>query len=157
MAQLIGLARLGRDAELRHTPSGDSVTNLSLAFNYGRKGEDGRRPTQWVDGSLWGKRAEALASYLVKGQLVMVVVDDVHIETFETRDGAQGTKLVGSISSIEFAGSAPQQDGGAAPQQRQQPAPQRQAAPQQRQAAPQRQAPQQQSSAFNDMDDDIPF
>lgn len=157
MAQLIGLARLGRDAELRYLESGTAVINLPMAYNYGRKDEDGNRPTQWIEGALWGKRAESLAGYLTKGKLVMVVLDDVHVETYEMRDGTTGTKIAGTISSIEFAGSAPQQDGGAAPQQRQQPAPQRQAAPQQRQAAPQRQAPQQQSSAFNDMDDDIPF
>ena len=58
--QMIGLARLGRDAELRTTQSGEKVASLSLAFNWGMKGQDGNRPTQWVDGSLWGKRAEVL-------------------------------------------------------------------------------------------------
>ena len=72
-----GLARIGRDAEIRHTAGGDAVASLSLAFTYGRKGEDGKRPTQWVDASLWGKRAEALAQYLTKGSLVAVTPEDV--------------------------------------------------------------------------------
>lgn len=101
---LTGLARLGRDAELRTTQSGDKVATLSLAFNYGRKGDDGKRPTQWVEAALWGKLAEALIDYLVKGQQVCVAVDEPHIETFETRDGRPGTKLVGRITSIELAG-----------------------------------------------------
>ena len=67
MAMMIGLARLGRDAEIRTTSQGDSVATLALAFSYGRKGSDGNRPTQWVDAALWGKRAEALAPYLTKG------------------------------------------------------------------------------------------
>ena len=37
-----GLARIGRDAEIRHTAGGDAVASLSLAFTYGRKGEDGK-------------------------------------------------------------------------------------------------------------------
>lgn len=156
MAQLIGLATIGRDAELRYLHNGDAVTNLSLAFNYGRKGEDGRRPTQWVDAALFGKRAESLANYLLKGQRIAVTIDDIHIETYQTRDGGQGSKLAGSISNIEFAGS-PQQSEQQAPRQAQS---QRQA-PQQRQAAPQRQAPAPQQaqvgSGFSDMEDDVPF
>ena len=105
MAQLIGLARVGRDVELRYTGNGDAVSNVSLAFNYGRKGEDGKRPTQWVDASLWNKRAEALTEYLLSGTQVFVVIDDVHIETYETRDGGTGSKMVGTISSLEFASS----------------------------------------------------
>ena len=59
-----GLARLGRDAELRTTQTGESVARLSLAFSYGKKGADGKRPTEWVEGSLWGQRAQALAPHL---------------------------------------------------------------------------------------------
>lgn len=110
MAQLIGLARIGRDVELRYTGNGDPVANVSLAFNYGRKGEDGNKPTQWVDASLWNKRAEALADYLTSGKQVFVVIDDIHIETYETRDGGTGSKLVGTISNIEFASSGARDD-----------------------------------------------
>lgn len=144
--QLTGLARLGKDAEMRTIQGGtDKVASLSLAFNYGRKGQDGNRPTQWVDASLWGKLAEALIDYLVKGQQVVVTIDDPHIETYEGRNGP-GHKLAGRISSIELAGS--RQDGAA----RQAPAAQQ----------PQRQAPAASPGApaaagFNDMDDDIPF
>ena len=46
MATLIGLFILGRDAEVRRTSGGDPVATLSLAYNYGRKGADNKRPTQ---------------------------------------------------------------------------------------------------------------
>lgn len=98
-----GLARLGRDAELRRIPGGDAVINLSLAFSYGKKGDDGKRATQWVDASLFGKRAEALAPYLLKGGLVVAYLDDVHIETYQGKQG-EGHKLVGRINEIELAG-----------------------------------------------------
>ena len=68
MAHITGAFRLGRDAELRYTPGkNEPVINLALAFNWGQKGEDGNRPSQWIEASLWGKRAEALAPYLLKG------------------------------------------------------------------------------------------
>lgn len=136
--QLIGLARLGRDAELRYTNAGEPVANLSLAFNWGRKGEDGKRPTTWVEAALWGKLAEAIAQYLLKGTSAFVVLDDVHIETFHRRDGGDGHKLVGRVSTIEMAGAATQ----AHPQQTTKPA-----------GNPKPQT----GTRFDDMDDDIPF
>lgn len=111
MAQLIGIANLGRDAELRYTPNGQAVMNLALAFNYGRKDESGNRPTQWVDGALWGQRAEHLYEYMTRGQKVYVVIDDIHVETYEGQNGP-GHKLVGNISTIEFAGAPRGQDEG---------------------------------------------
>jgi single-strand DNA-binding protein len=142
MAQIIGTFRIGRDAELRRIPSGEAVANLALACNYGQKDSEGNRPTQWVEASIWGKRAEALSQYLVKGQQVYVVLNEPHIETYQGRNG-DGVKLVARVMEIELVGSKP--DGA----QRQ---PQ-----QQRQAAPQRQAPAQTGSGFDDMDSDIPF
>ena len=114
-----GLARLGRDAEIRTTSQGESVATLALAFSYGRKGSDGKRPTQWVDAALWGKRAEALAPYLLKGGLVSVSLEDVHIETFDGKNGP-GHKLAARVVDVELASS--KQDG-AAPAQPLRPAP----------------------------------
>src|SRR5690606_40935879 len=93
--------------------------SLSLAFTYGKKGTDGKRPTQWVDGSLWGQRAEALQPYLLKGTRVYVVLDEAHEESYQTRDGRSGSKIVGRVSVIEFASKPAQQ---AAPQSAQRPA-----------------------------------
>jgi single-strand DNA-binding protein len=131
-----GLARIGRDVEVRHTQQGEAVASLALAFNYRNKGE---KATQWIEASLWGKRAEALAPYLAKGGLISVTIDDVHIETYEGRNG-HGTKLVGRVSDIELAG------GGQQAEQPQKPAPVRQAP-----------KPAPASSGFDDMDSDIPF
>lgn len=153
-----GLARLGKDAELRFTSTGEAVATLSLAFSYGRKGEDGKRPTQWVKGSLWGKRAEALEPYLLKGGLISVDLSEVHIETFEGQNGP-GYNLVGKVDEIELAGGNDRQQGQQesrqAPQQ-QRPAP-RQAAPRQEAPAPRQAAPRP-ASGFDDFDSsDIPF
>lgn len=115
-----GLARLGRDAEFRTTSQGESVATLALAFSYGRKGSDGNRPTQWVDAALWGKRAEALAPYLTKGGLVSVSLEDVHIETFEGKNGP-GHKLAARVVDVELA--SPKQASAAAPAPQRAPAP----------------------------------
>ena len=144
MAVLTGLFTLGRDAETRTTQSGTTVVQLALAYNYGRKGDDGNRPTQWISASLWGERAKSLAPHLLKGKLLYVVIEEPHIETYEGKNG-QGHKLVGRITSLEFAGGGQQQEG-QRPQQTQQRPP----------ANTQRQ-PQGPAGGFSDMDDDIPF
>ncbi len=147
MIQIFGLARVGRDVEVRNTTGGDAVASVSLAFSYGRKGDDGKKPTQWVDGALWGKRAEALAPYLTKGTLVTVALEDAHVETFQKQGGGEGVKLAARITAIDLAGSQPQ--AAPQPQQRQQQRP----APQQRQA--QQNIPA--GGGFDDMQDDVPF
>ena len=142
--QLIGLARLGRDAEAR-TVGDNTVANLSLAFDYYDPKAEKKRSTTWIDAALWGKQATALQQYLLKGAAVCCTVDDLHMEVFQGRSG-EGTKLVGRVTAIKLAGS--RQDS-AAPAQPRQEAPARPPA-----AAP---APAPAAGGFADMDDDIPF
>ena len=58
---------LGKDAEVRYLPNGDAVASFSVADSQGRE-----KPTIWWRCSLFGKRAESLAPYLLKGQSVTV-------------------------------------------------------------------------------------
>jgi single-strand DNA-binding protein len=124
-----GICRLGRDAELRYIPSGTAVCNLALAFNYGQKQQDGGRLSQWVECSLWGKQAEALAQYLKKGNQVSVTAEGPHIEFFTKQDGTQQSKLVANIINLELIPGQNQQQGqqsgGQQPQQRPQQRPEK--------------------------------
>lgn len=138
---LTGLARLGRDCEIKYLSDGTAVANLAIVFNYGRKGDDGNRPSQWIDAALFGKRAKSLAPYLLKGGLLDVVLQEPHIETFQRNDGSTGSKLVARVLDIELAGGG-QSSQPAQPQQ------------QTRQQAPTQQAPR---DNFDDYNDDIPF
>jgi len=99
--KLIGNARLGRNAEVRKTSNGKAVANLALAFDYGQKDSEGKKPTQWVDAALWGDQAERLAPYLLKGTVLFLTLRDVHTEKFEGSNGP-GFKLVGTVAEIEF-------------------------------------------------------
>lgn len=138
------LFTLGRDAEIRNTPSGMAVCNLSLAYQYGQKGQDGKKPTGWLDAALWGKRAEAMAPYLLKGTKLVVTVEDVHIQSFTKADGTASAKMAGNIIAITFV-PTPRTDGAAAPAAAPRPAP------------PPAPRPAPVKTGFDDMDDDIPF
>lgn len=104
---LAGLARLGNDPVVRYTADNKPVLDLSLAFNYGKKGPDGKRPTQWVSATMWGDRVEKLNQHLIKGQLVFVTLTEPHIEEYKRKDGTEGVSLRARLSELEFAG-APQ-------------------------------------------------
>lgn len=143
MAQLTGLFTLGRDAETRVTQSGTTVVQLAVAYNYGRKGDDGKKPSQWVRASMFGKQAEALAPHLTKGKQVSLVIRDLHIATFQKQDGTMGTSLEGVADFDDFARG--QQQGAASP-----PPPAPAPAPRPAPTPPA-------GSGFDDMDDDIPF
>jgi len=140
--------RIGRDAELRYTSGQNpkAVCSIPVAIDYGRKGQDGKKPTQWYEVTLWGKQAEVLAEYLTKGKQVFFTGKDLHIETFNKQDGSQGVKLVCDCQEIKFAS-----DG----QQSQQRAANPQQAP--RQPAPRQQPTGQPAPDYDSFDDDIPF
>lgn len=59
--------QLGRDAEVRFLNNGDPVASFSVADSQGKD-----KPTIWWSCSLFGKRAESLSPYLLKGQSVTV-------------------------------------------------------------------------------------
>jgi len=137
MAQLTGLFTIGRDAETRTTNTGTVVVNVAVAYNYGRKDADNKKPSQWVRVAMFGKQAEALAPHLLKGKQVSLVIRDLHIATFQKQDGSTGTSLEGVADFDDFA-RGPKQEG-QAPASAPRPAP-----------------PTAPRSGFDDLDD-VPF
>ena len=72
--KVIIIGRLGRDPEMRYTPSGQPVTHLSVATDRRWTDQEGQQQqeTTWFRVSVWGKQAEACNQYLVKGQQVLI-------------------------------------------------------------------------------------
>ena len=71
--RVVLMGNLTRDVELRYTPSGTAVTDISLAVN-----ERVKRNDQWSDEvhffdvTLWGRTAEIAGEYLSKGSPVLI-------------------------------------------------------------------------------------
>ncbi len=91
--QIVG--NLGRDPELRYTPSGRPVTEFSVAVNQSTKNQqtgDWVEATDWFRISVWGDRAERAAENLRKGTRVLI---DGRFRTreYETKDGRKGLSL----------------------------------------------------------------
>ena len=71
---LILVGNLGRDPEMRYTPSGQTVTNMSVASNRTYTNGAGEKVTEtiWFRVAAWGKLAETCNNYLKKGAKVLV-------------------------------------------------------------------------------------
>jgi single-strand DNA-binding protein len=68
------IGNLGRDPEMRYPPSGQAVTQFTVAVNRNYKGQDGnwQEETEWFRVVAWGPLAERTAEYLRKGRKVYV-------------------------------------------------------------------------------------
>ena len=165
--KVILVGTCGQDPETRYLPSGNAVTNLSLATSEqwtdkqtGQKVEK----TEWHRVALFGKVAEIAGEYLRKGSQVYI---EGKLQTREwEKDGIKRytTEIIVDMQgTMQLLGGRPQNQDGSqqggnnynqaprqqAPQQRPQQAPQQRPAPQQ--PAPQP------AADFDSFDDDIPF
>ncbi len=103
---------LGRDAEVRVTPSGQSVLNFTVANNIGF---GDRQQTLWVRVALWGRRAEgSLQNYLKKGQQVFVS-GELSQSEYQANDGTTRTSLELNANIVDLVGKRNEQ--GQQPQQ----------------------------------------
>lgn len=162
-AILVG--NLGRDPEVRYTPSGAAVCNLSLATtstwkdkNTGERRED----TEWHKVVLYNRLAEVAGEYLRKGSSVYI---EGRIKTRKWQDKDGQDRYTTEIEAAEMKmlggrgdGDGGRQHGGEPPSQqgRQQQRPADRAGG--AQGGQHRQSPPPQSSrGFDDLEDDIPF
>ena len=168
--KVILIGNLGRDPEVRYTPSGSAVCNVTLATTRSWKSkESGEKveETEWHRIVFYDRLAEIAGEYLKKGRSIYVEgrlktrkwTDKDGAEKYTTEVIAQEMSMLGSREGMGggAAGGGDEEGGGggyserSAPQQRSAPASRPQAA-----AAP-RAAQKPASTGFDNMDDDIPF
>lgn len=85
------IGNLGRDPEVRTTPSGQNVANFTVATNRKWKDRDGnlQEKTEWHQVVCWGRQAEIAGQYLTKGKLIYV---EGRLETRSWEDKTHGDK-----------------------------------------------------------------
>ena len=80
------IGRMTRDAELKQTPSGQSVAVFNLAVNRNFKNSDGEREADFINCVIWGTSAENLANWTKKGALI-AVVGRIQTRNYENQQG----------------------------------------------------------------------
>jgi single-strand DNA-binding protein len=102
-AMIIG--NLGRDPEMRYTPTGQAVTQFTVAVNRNYRGQDGnwQEETEWFRVVAWGPLAERTAENLRKGRKVYVE-GRIQTRQWEDKDGQKRytTELVANqVTSLD--------------------------------------------------------
>ena len=99
------LGNLGKDPELRYTPSQQPVCNFSLATSESRKGADGERveQTEWHNIVVFGRQAETCKQYLGKGRQIFV---EGRIQSRKWQDQQGNTRYITEIiaNNVQFTG-----------------------------------------------------
>jgi single-strand DNA-binding protein len=104
-AKTLVIGHLGRDPEMRYTPSGVPVTSFSVATTRKWTNANGepQEKTTWFRVTCWRKLAELSAQYLQKGRLVLVE-GDVDASSWTDREGNPRASLELTATTIKFLG-----------------------------------------------------
>ena len=145
--RVILIGNLGKDPETRYAPSGDAVTNITVATTETWKDKatgEKREATEWHRVVFFGKLAEIAGQYLKKGSQVYL---EGKLKTRKWQDKDGHERYTTEINADEMKMLGGKGDGQQSEPQRQQQAPQRPQAPQKPASG----------GGFNEFDDDIPF
>ena len=104
MQTIVIAGNVGKDAEVKHTPKGDSYASFSVGVSKGRDSE-----TTWYNCAFFGKRGEGVAQYLTKGSQV-TVAGDFSFRKYTKKDGAEGQSLEIRVNDVKLQGG--KRDGG---------------------------------------------
>jgi single-strand DNA-binding protein len=139
------IGNLTRDPEVRYTPKGTPVADISLAINRFLQSEDGERKEEvtYVDVTLWARLAEISGEYLKKGKPVFIE-GRLQLDTWDDKQtGQKRSRLRVIAESMQLLGA---RDNGGRPAERTQGA-----------AAGSTQPPRQRDPDLDAEPDDIPF
>lgn len=102
--QITLVGNLGRDPEMRYTPSGVAVTNFSVATSRSWTGQDGQRQekTVWFRVAAWRGLAETCNQYLTKGQRVLVTGEVEEPSTWTDQEGNTRVSLEVTARTVRF-------------------------------------------------------
>lgn len=103
--KVILIGNLGKDPDLRYTPSGQAVANFSLATNEKYKDKDGQmvERTEWHNITVWGKQAETAKEYLKKGRQIYLE-GRINYRTYDDKEGVKRNVTDIVVQRIQFLG-----------------------------------------------------
>lgn len=114
------IGNLGRDPEMRYTPQGRPVTDMSVAVGHSKPDGQGGwtdEGTDWFRVTVWGDRAERAAETLRKGNKVFVS-GRFKTRPYQTKQGEDRVSMEVTADDVISLGERVQSEGGFAPAQR---------------------------------------
>ncbi|HLG27662.1 MAG TPA: single-stranded DNA-binding protein [Paenisporosarcina sp.] len=92
---------LGKEIELRYTPSGKAVAKGSLAVKGSYKDSSGEYPTNWINFIAWGKVAEIISNFTKKGDK-LVLSGEIITGSYEKSDGQKVYTTEINVNSFDL-------------------------------------------------------
>jgi single-strand DNA-binding protein len=104
--KVILVGNLGKDPEVRHTPQGNAVCNLSVATSESWNDKSGQKQerTEWHRVVVWGKLAELCSKYLQKGRQVYLE-GKLQTRAWDDKDGHKRYTTEILATTIQFLSS----------------------------------------------------
>ncbi|NCN42577.1 single-stranded DNA-binding protein [bacterium] len=105
--KVIIVGNLGKDPEIRHTPSGQAVANFSIATSESWNDKDGQKQerTEWHRIVVWGKLAELCGKYLSKGRQCYLE-GKLQTRAWDDKDGNKKYTTEVIANTVQFLGGA---------------------------------------------------
>lgn len=102
------IGNVGKDVEMRFTPSGNPVATFSVAVNHNYKGQNGepKTETEWFAVVAWNKTAEICNQHLSRGSSVYVQ-GRMHTRTWDGQDGQKHSRTELIASQVLFLDKKP--------------------------------------------------
>jgi len=150
--KVIIVGNLGRDPETRYLPSGEAVTNISVATTSSWKDKtsgEKKEETEWHRVSAFGRLAEIMGEYLKKGSQVYIE-GQLRTRKWQDKEGKDRYTTEIRADAMQMLGS---RSGGGEPRGE----PRGESAPRTEGAAKPAAAAKKPAGKFDDMEDDIPF
>ncbi len=106
-----GIGRLTRDPDMRITPNGNSVSNITIAVDSDWKKQDGERDTNFIKCVSFGKTAEFVNNYLSKGKLAYIE-GELRVRTYKDESGMGKYVTEVAVSKVQPLEWKKKDDGG---------------------------------------------
>lgn len=102
--QVTLVGRLTKDPELRYTPDGHAVSNVTIALNRGYKNNTGETLADFVHCTIWKKIAENTAQYCQKGSIIGIT-GRIQTRSYDNQEGKKVYVTEVVAEHVKFMGS----------------------------------------------------
>ena len=99
--QVTLVGRLTKDPELRYTPDGKAVTNITLAVKRSFRNSNGEYVVDFVNCTLWNRIAENTTIYCQKGSIVGIT-GKIQTRTYENPEGKRNFVTEVIVENVSF-------------------------------------------------------
>ena len=106
---IVLIGRLTHKPELRYTSNNKAVVNSTIAVQRDYKNSSREYETDFIDFQIWEKRAETMAQYCEKGDLISIK-GSLRVENYQDKEGNNRKKSYVFVERVSFLQTKPKKE-----------------------------------------------